>query len=126
MLNHGIFSFGSTAKQSYDRMIKLVSLAERFLSKYPNKILKNKKRIKKNNIKIENILPLVRKSLSSKKDDNITKWILDFRSNKKILNYLNSKNINIFSQRGPVTPDHVIRIKPKPIILNLVNDSKKN
>ncbi len=125
LLNHGIFSFGSTAKQSYDRMIKLVSLAERFLSKYPNKILKNKKRIKKNNIKIENILPLVRKSLSSKKDDNITKWILDFRSNKKILNYLNSKNINIFSQRGPVTPDHVIRIKPKPIILNLVNDSKK-
>ena len=47
LLNHGIFSFGSTAKQSYDRMIELVNIAEKFLSKYPNKILKNSKKIKK-------------------------------------------------------------------------------
>ena len=30
LLNHGIFSFGSTAKQSYDRMIELVNIAEKF------------------------------------------------------------------------------------------------
>ena len=123
LLNHGIFSFGSTAKQSYDRMIELVNTAEKFLSKYPNKILKNSKKIKKNIIKSEDILPLLRKNLSSKIDDNYTKWVLNLKSNQKILNYLNNKNIKSFSQRGPVTPDHVIRIKPKPLILNLENIS---
>ena len=32
LLNHGIFTFGKTAKQSYERMIRYVSLAERELS----------------------------------------------------------------------------------------------
>mgnify|MGYP001295326741 CR=1 FL=1 len=125
LLNHGIFSFGSTAKESYERMIQLVNIAERYLSKYPNKILKNSKKIKKNIIKIEDVFPLIRKNLSSKIDDNFTKWVLDFRSNKKILSYLNNKNLNIFSQSGPITPDHVIRIKPKPLILKLENISRK-
>jgi len=31
LMNHGIFSFGETAKQSYTRMIDLVSLAEDYL-----------------------------------------------------------------------------------------------
>ena len=31
LLNHGIFSFGNTAKKSYDRMIDLVSAAEEYL-----------------------------------------------------------------------------------------------
>ena len=33
LLNHGIFTFGNSAKQSYDRMINLVTLAENFLNK---------------------------------------------------------------------------------------------
>src|SRR5260370_2154803 len=33
LLNHGIFSFGATAKESYERMIELVDLAERYLQK---------------------------------------------------------------------------------------------
>ncbi|MDP6432675.1 MAG: class II aldolase/adducin family protein, partial [SAR324 cluster bacterium] len=31
LLNHGIFSFGSTARKSYDRMIDLVNVAEQYL-----------------------------------------------------------------------------------------------
>ena len=30
-MNHGIFSFGENAKESYDRMISLVSEAEKYL-----------------------------------------------------------------------------------------------
>src|SRR5437764_98492 len=30
LMNHGIFSFGETARESYERMIELVSLAERY------------------------------------------------------------------------------------------------
>src|SRR5215213_3757418 len=32
LMNHGVFSFGKTAKESYERMIALVSRAEAFLS----------------------------------------------------------------------------------------------
>ncbi|MEJ7587451.1 MAG: class II aldolase/adducin family protein [Ferruginibacter sp.] len=31
LLNHGVFSFGDTAEQSYERMIELVSIAENYL-----------------------------------------------------------------------------------------------
>ncbi len=126
LLNHGIFTFGNTAKESYDRMIKLVSLAERFLSKYPNKLISSSKKINKITFNIENILPLIRKKLSSKTEEDITKWVLDFRVNKKILNYLKNNNLSNFSQRGPVTPDHVIRIKPKPAIMYLHKIKKNN
>ena len=33
LLNHGIFTFGESAKQSYDRMIKYVNIVEKFINK---------------------------------------------------------------------------------------------
>ena len=72
---------------------------------------------KKNNISIEidNLFPIIRKHLSYKnsKGDYI-KWVLNFKQDKNILLYLNHFKLREFSQKGPVTPDNVIRIKPKP------------
>ena len=123
LLKHGIFTFGDSAKESYDRMIKLVSIAEKKLNSINNKIISKKSIFKKLNQKVmKNIFPLIRKHLSTKeKDRTYTKWILDLQVNEKILNYLNHPKLSVFSQKGPVTPDHVIRIKPKPLILNISN-----
>ena len=33
LMNHGMFSFGETARESYERMIELVALAEEYLAK---------------------------------------------------------------------------------------------
>ena len=47
LLNHGIFTFGDSAKQSYERMIKFVSIAERELRRKSSYIKKiNIKKIK--------------------------------------------------------------------------------
>ncbi|MDC0057199.1 SDR family oxidoreductase, partial [Alphaproteobacteria bacterium] len=78
----------------------------------------------KKNLAIEKksslFLPLIRKYLSHKEEDgSYTKWILNIRTNKDIIKYLNHPKLEKFTQRGPVTPDHVIRIKPKPLIINL-------
>ena len=126
LLKHGIFTFGDSAKESYERMIKLVSIAEKKINKISNKIILKKSTYKKSNQKVKkNIFPFIRKHLSSKeKNGTYTKWTLDLRTNDKILNYLNHPKLSFFSQKGPITPDHVIRIKPKPLILNL-NDTKK-
>jgi len=121
LLKHGIFTFGNTAKESYDRMIKYVTKAEKELIKYKNNIINTKKNIRKNNnFNHEIILPLIRKNLSSKnKDGTYLKWIFDLRVNQKILNYLDHSNLKIFTNKGTVTPDHVIRTKSKPLILNI-------
>ena len=123
LLNHGIFTFGNTAKESYDRMIKYVTIAEKELSKYKNNILNIKNNSKKNNkLKSHIILPLIRKNLSVKNENgDYTKWIFDIRVNQNILNYLDHKNLKNFTSRGTVTPDHVIRTKSKPLILNIEN-----
>ena len=128
LLKHGIFTFGNTAKESYDRMINLVSLAEKKLKKFKNKILSKKIKIKKNKADISNdLFPLIRKNLSNKNNDgSYTKWVIDFRSNEKIINYLAHSKLKDFSSRGPVTPDHVIRTKSKPLILNLQNTKNEN
>ena len=128
LLKHGIFTFGDTAKESYDRMINLVSIAENKLKKIPNKIIT--KRVFKKNTSVENkssmFLPLIRKHLSQKnEDEGYTKWILDIRTSKNIIKYLNHSKLEQFTQRGPITPDHVIRTKPKPLILDLRNKEDK-
>jgi rhamnose utilization protein RhaD (predicted bifunctional aldolase and dehydrogenase)/NAD(P)-dependent dehydrogenase (short-subunit alcohol dehydrogenase family) len=121
LLNHGIFTFGNTAKESYDRMIKYVTIAEKKLSKYKNNIINRKKNIKINSkLNHQIILPLIRKNLSNQNDDrSYTKWIFDIRVNQQILNYLDHKDLIIFTSKGTVTPDHVIRTKTKPLIVNI-------
>ena len=57
---------------------------------------------------------MIRGAISNEK-----KYILNFRSNKKLLETIKLKNINSFLRRGVVTPDHVIRIKPKMLVLNI-------
>ena len=39
-------------------------------------------------------------------------------SSKNILDFVNGQKIHEYSQKGTVTPDHVIRTKPVPLILN--------
>ena len=128
LLKHGIFTFGNTAKESYDRMINLVSLAERELKKFNNKILSKKVKVKRINSDVYNdLFPIIRKNLSYKDNEgSFTKWVIDFRVNKNIIKYLAHPKLKDFSSRGPVTPDHVIRTKSKPLILNLKNIKTEN
>ncbi|MFL2886723.1 MAG: bifunctional aldolase/short-chain dehydrogenase [Candidatus Pelagibacter sp.] len=114
LLNHGIFTFANDAKQSYDLMIKYVSDAERAIKKLKSKKIKQIKRYK-TKFNPHEIAPILRGLLSENKDQ---KFIINYRSNK-ILNYfINGKNIKNYSTRGTATPDHVIRVKPFPLIIS--------
>ena len=120
---HGIFTFGDTAKSSYDAMINCVTKAERFILSNKNRFLKQIKSYKKNDIfTVENIAPIIRGILKNfKASDYENNIILNFRSNRNILEYVNGEDLNIYSQKGTVTPDHVIRTKPLPMIIKLKN-----
>ena len=113
LLNHGIFTFDNDAKKSYDLMIKYVSIAERSVKKIKRKKIKQIKKFD-NSFKPHEISPILRGLLSETKD---VKFIINYRSNK-ILNYfINGKEARRYTGLGTATPDHVIRVKPFPLVI---------
>ena len=113
LLNHGIFTFDNDAKKSYDLMIKYVSIAERTVRKLKRKKIKQ---IKKYSFKFEpnEIAPILRGLLSENIDQ---KFILNYRSNKTLEYFINGKDVRRYSCVGTATPDHVIRVKPFPLVI---------
>ena len=113
LLNHGIFTFDNDAKKSYDLMIKYVSIAERTVRKLKRKKIKQ---IKKYSTKFEpyEIAPILRGLLTENTDE---KFILNYRSNKTLEYFINGKDVRRYSCVGTATPDHVIRVKPFPLVI---------
>ena len=125
LLNHGIFTFGDDAKQSYDRMIKYVSLAEKHINnkKRNHKYEKNKI----NNFSLDLIIQC--RKIFYQIDQN--KWIINLNSSKDDIEFSLLENIDTLFGKGPVTPDHVIRIKAQPLIIKQkdlikINKNKNN
>ena len=114
LLNHGIFTFDDDAKKSYDLMIKYVSIAEKTIKKLKRKKIKQ---IKNYNFKFKphEIAPILRGLLSENKDQ---KFILNYRSNKNLNYFINGQDVKRYSGIGTATPDHVIRVKPFPLVIS--------
>ncbi len=113
LLNHGIFTFANDAKESYDLMIKYVSDAEKAIKKLKKKKIKQIKNYK-NNLNPDEIAPVLRGLLSENKEQ---KFIVNYRINKNLNYFINGKDLNRYSNKGTATPDHVIRVKPFPLVL---------
>ena len=113
LMNHGIFTFANNAKESYSLMIKYVSEAEKAVKKLKSKKIKQ---IKKFNTKFNphEIAPIIRGLLSEDKDQ---KFVINYRLNKHLKYFINGKNVKSYSSRGTATPDHVIRVKPFPLVI---------
>ena len=113
LLNHGIFTFAEDAKEAYSLMIKYVSQAEKAIKKLK---IKKIKQINNYSTKftISEAAPIIRGLLSENKDQ---KFIVNYRLNKNLKYFINGKNIKIYSAKGTATPDHVIRVKPFPLII---------
>src|SRR5213592_2232614 len=111
LLNHGIFSFGDTARESYERMIELVTLAENYLdSKDAWTVVPN--RFTPGRIDVNTHAELRRK-LS---DTAGVPLILKTATSDRTLSFAQHPDIARISQQGPATPDHVIRTKRTPML----------
>ena len=119
LMNHGIFTFSNDCKKSYDLMIKYVSKSERAIKKLKSKKIKQ---IKKFNTRFNphEIAPIIRGLLSENKDE---KFVISYRLNNHLKYFINGKNVRSYSSRGTATPDHVIRVKPFPLIITPKNNS---
>lgn len=123
LINHGIFSFGDTAKSSYERMINLVNTAEEALKRKVNLNFTNSPEIN-NNANI--IIPYLRGLIGriSKKYSANDKWIFDIRNNENTKELFCNPKLSSLINQGVATPDHVIRTKAKPLLLESFEPNK--
>jgi len=112
LMSHGIFSFGDSAKESYDRMISLVNEAENYLiSKNAWDIEKSEANFEQKNIR--NQVAELRQKISLAAG----KPVLMHLTNSLLgLSFCNKEDVKKIATKGPLTPDHVIRTKRIPMI----------
>lgn len=112
LLRHGLFTWGETAKESYERHIRAVTKAMSFIG---SKRATTIPRSPSNAPAWERVAPLLRAALG----DAGRRYVLQRRNGEMITAYLEREDLFKVSQRGTPTPDHVIRTKRVPLLLNL-------
>ncbi len=114
---HGIFAWGATAQESYDRMIELVSLAEARLAKAGRKVFAAAPLPAKLASSAE-IAPLIRGVLALPSGEGrFKRFVLDLRKSPAVMNFVNGAEVQRYARSGVITPDHVIRTKGKPMVV---------
>ena len=112
LMNHGIFSFGASAKESYERMIDLVSWAENYLAKHKAWSLPpSSERPATTPMRRE--LAALRRELTATAGYPV---ILAAHEDAASLAFARRPDVATISQQGPATPDHVIRTKRRPML----------
>ena len=105
LMNHGIFSFGDSAKQSYERMIELVGRAEAYLEREAPLSCPPEPAAHAD----WSELPGLRKAVSA-----AAGFPMLLRSTQSA--FARRTDLDKIAQRGPATPDHVIRTKRLPML----------
>jgi rhamnose utilization protein RhaD (predicted bifunctional aldolase and dehydrogenase)/NAD(P)-dependent dehydrogenase (short-subunit alcohol dehydrogenase family) len=116
---HGIFTFGDSAREAYERMVEFVTLAEERL-KLNRKAVFKTAQIPQQVAPVAQVAPIVRGTCSLKSErveGAYLRLVLAFRGGDAVLNFVNGAEVARYGQAGVVTPDHTIRTKNWPLIV---------
>ncbi len=106
LVKHGLFTFGVDARQSYERMIALVTLAEAAIAARPPR----RRPAPPAAAPAPKVLPALRGALGRG-------WIIDLRASAEAMAVAGDARLADWARRGVATPDHVIRTKAQPLVL---------
>lgn len=121
IMNHGVFSFGDSARESYERMIDIADMAEQYLmTKRAWDLPPNKETIPDKSFKIQ--LAELRRNIS---DSAGRPLILSLRDSSLGTSFARRDDVKQISHQGPATPDHVIYTKRTPMVGRDINAYKK-
>jgi rhamnose utilization protein RhaD (predicted bifunctional aldolase and dehydrogenase)/NAD(P)-dependent dehydrogenase (short-subunit alcohol dehydrogenase family) len=112
--HHGIFSFANDGRESYERMIRLVTAAEDFLSEKGALKAEPAAAPAKPETQTLQKLATLRKEVSLAAGVALLGLLDD---SAPAFAYANTPRIAEISGRGPLTPDHVIHTKRTPMLL---------
>jgi rhamnulose-1-phosphate aldolase/alcohol dehydrogenase len=122
LAKHGLFTFGETAKESYERHIQLVDACEKFA-------LKNAKQTAFSmstptaggaDARIALVAPILRGLLaepSGSADVPFKRVVCEHRGGPDVIAALDVPGAAALAATGPLTPDHVIRTKAHGIFI---------
>jgi rhamnose utilization protein RhaD (predicted bifunctional aldolase and dehydrogenase)/NAD(P)-dependent dehydrogenase (short-subunit alcohol dehydrogenase family) len=112
LLKHGLFTWGPDARTSYERMIAFVDMAEQRLARAASRPARPASPPAAP-ARLAEVAPIVRGALSRA----FAPMALEHRTSAQALEFMAGEDLRRYAQAGVVTPDHVIRIKPWPLIL---------
>jgi rhamnulose-1-phosphate aldolase/alcohol dehydrogenase len=109
LMNHGLITWGATAKEAYDRHIELVTRAEERRPKLSAYEVSTPTASRE---KPKEIAPALRGALGRKRS-----VILEFDDDDEVLGFLERPDAERITQVGPATPDHLLYTKRYPLFL---------
>lgn len=125
LLKHGHFTFGDTARQSYDRVIEHTNMVEDWLAKQSNG-RRFQATVKRNRIADDiatagQVMPVLRGAIDRVRGHHhngpARPVVMDLRSSPEIEVFLGREDLDVLATRGVASPDHVIRTKGRMLIL---------
>jgi len=125
LIKHGLFTFGADARESYERHIELVDACQRFAeSRSRGRSVISIGTMPPGPAPAADLVaraaPVLRGLLAehgSDPQDAPRRVILDWRASPEVLAFCASRAAAALTERGPLTPDHVIRTKALPLFL---------
>jgi rhamnose utilization protein RhaD (predicted bifunctional aldolase and dehydrogenase)/NAD(P)-dependent dehydrogenase (short-subunit alcohol dehydrogenase family) len=118
LLKHGIFTFGADARESYERMIEMVTRAEERLSR--NRKTFAVAKLPRKIAPCAEIAPILRGACSLRDATLEGAWkrfVMAFRNTGAVMNFVNGADLAHYAQAGVVTPDHAIRTRNWPLVV---------
>ncbi|WP_216600336.1 bifunctional aldolase/short-chain dehydrogenase [Ruegeria atlantica] len=113
LLQHGHFTFGVSAQESYDRIVAHTNeVAAYFGMKDLTTI---GRRDPAENLEVLPILRGVIAEVAAQRDDPMP--VFDLRNGPDVMQFFDRPDIDSLAQRGMASPDHVLRTKGCPIVL---------
>jgi rhamnose utilization protein RhaD (predicted bifunctional aldolase and dehydrogenase)/NAD(P)-dependent dehydrogenase (short-subunit alcohol dehydrogenase family) len=114
LMNHGLFTFGETARESYERMIEFASMAEDYLGRHGAWTLPASRSAAPAGS------PALRTKVAALRRDASAALgapaIMAVHRDAEAIAFAQRPDVGVISQQGPATPDHVIRTKRLPLI----------
>lgn len=124
LLKHGLFTFGDDARASYERTVRYVDLAEKFLRQRDRRATMAapaEAAIARARDRWAAVAPLLRGLLAQPTGDPDRPWrrmVLELRTGSEVLALLGDPSCARLASEGPLTPDHAIRTKAYPLFLD--------
>ena len=119
--SHGLFTWGNTSYESYLNTLEVIELCADYLNEKTGKTkavfggakiqsLPKEERL----AKAASLAPVLRGFCSSE-----TRMIGHFTDDDRVLEFINSKDLSRLAPLGTSCPDHFLRTKISPLVLNL-------
>lgn len=110
LMSHGVFTFDDDAKVSYEKMIDITTEAENYLQKKHAVVVPVQATVVPNLPELASI----RKEVSAQCGSPL---LAQLNTSDDFVDFSNQGNVASIADRGPLTPDYVIRTKRTPVIL---------